>query len=471
MADLVCFSVADALAGLFRLERRSPTLRGSVPLRVAQACVPLLQGNAFGWQVVLQEKWPLARGPLGFSLDLDAESLARLQQRYAQGLARALAAGWLQKGSAWHRFLTEHALFLASPWRLGRRPVLVVWTGLFVQPDRGLGLRLMPVGNRRSHSWLLAEALYSEAEIADPSQTTASLIPLCLTLSVSEAAQRSPTLQLGGELACLAVMPLAATFAVRSLAECKEVGRAHCSFYDASYFRHKEGSATRRYRKQIKVRPEDGPVSRGLAAARADLFGSQIHGEIIVAGPTEFELISDESLVTALGPEPVRRAPQAPRLQHVVFRNLLDFRARFDGASVSLDFDASELEQKAQPLFQGFRRLYGVGFVDKHPGALLYLSKYFTTHPPGEPHFFVKPWAFTRTPPGCSVLVDGYPGDGYEVLRGVVACDQFHATPAVFSVQRSDEWLSVPGRAPLVRVLALPRPLLSATYRSLHAPS
>lgn len=467
MADRVCFSVADALDGLFRLERRSSTLRGSVPLRVAQACVPLLQGNALGWQVVLSEKWSLRRGPLGFSLDLDAATQAALRQRYQQGLRRALSAGWLQDGGPWHRYLTENALLVAPQRRLGRAPVLTLWTGLFIAPDRGLGLRLLSVGNRRPHSIVLSEALYAAMDPVHASDSAGSLIPLCLTLSVSSTAQRSPRLSLGGELACLVVMPLASTFGVRSLAECKDVGRAHCAFFDASYFRHKEGSATRRYRQQINVRAEDRPAPLEQVTATADPFGPRSDGEIIVAGPTEFDLVSEEHVVTSRGPEPVRRAPQAPRLQHVLFRNLIDFRACFDGASVSLDFDAAQLEQRAQPLWRSFRRSYGAAFVEQHPGALLYLSKYFTTHPPGEPHFFVKPWAFTRTPPGCSVVVDGCPGDGLEVLRGVIASDQFHATPAVFSVQRSDEWLTVPARAPLLRVWALPRSLLSATYRRL----
>src|SRR5262249_49765448 len=45
--------VLDILGGLVRLTRRSPTLDGSVPLRVARACLPLLEGNAYGLQLVL----------------------------------------------------------------------------------------------------------------------------------------------------------------------------------------------------------------------------------------------------------------------------------------------------------------------------------------------------------------------------------------------------------------------------------
>src|SRR5690606_26444154 len=51
----VAFDVVDALGGAASLVRRSPTLDGSVPLRVAQACLPFLEGNAFGHQIVLRD--------------------------------------------------------------------------------------------------------------------------------------------------------------------------------------------------------------------------------------------------------------------------------------------------------------------------------------------------------------------------------------------------------------------------------
>jgi hypothetical protein len=41
--------------------------------------------------------------------------------------------------------------------------------------------------------------------------------------------------------------------------------------------------------------------------------------------------------------------------------------------------------------------------IEKARGAIWYLSKYFTPHPVGEPHFFVKPWALTRVPRGWSL--------------------------------------------------------------------
>ncbi len=101
----------------------------------------------------------------------------------------------------------------------------------------------------------------------------------------------------------------------------------------------------------------------------------------------------------------------------------------------------------------------------EHPGAALYLTKYFTPHPPGEPHFFVKPWTFTQTPAGWSSLLDGIHGDGYDVMRGVVSTDTFFATPAVFRVHREGAPVHVPEGRPLLRVIPVPRRLLASEYR------
>lgn len=429
-----CFTVVDALDGLFRLEKRSPTLRGSVPLRVAQACSPFLEGNAFGFQVTLTQRWRLERGPLGWSLALTADEQSALSSRYARARERLVAAGHLKPGSPWEAVLEKEALFGPPLRRLGRRLRLRLWTGLLLRPDAGVALRLLPTGSRRTHSFQVAERCYSESG--------GELVPLILDLELASPAASAKVLTLGGELACLAPLPAVTSFAQRLLSDCPEVGRAHAAFYDPSYFQRKNANATRRYRRQMD-----------LSAASAS---SATSSEIIVAGPTDFEIVR----------EPAGGGEQA----HVVFRNLLDFSCRFDGATVALEFDRQALARKGRPLWQNFRTLYGDDFVAGHEGALFYLTKYFTTHPPGEPHFFVKPWAFTRTPPGWSSLVEGYASDGYEVLRGVIATDQFHATPAVFAIHRADEVLPVPAGAPLLRVFALPRSLLRASFRTLPLP-
>lgn len=440
-ASAPCLIVVDALDGLFHLEKRSPTLHGTVPVRVAQACVPLLEGNAFGFQVTLTRRWQLVRGPLGWSLALPADEQAHLLERYARARERLIAAGYFRPGDPLHRFLEEKTLFGLPPGRLGRRLRLRLFTGLFVRPQAGVYLRLLPAKNRQSHSFVVEE----EILIGEPAaEHPHSFVPLLLNLTLTPRAASARSLVVGGELACLAPLPSEVSFSAHPLSERPELGRAHAAFYAASYFERKTARATRRYRKEIDVR-----VSASQTATSAC--------EIIVAGPTNF---------TIAGSEPLEKKTFARRSpKHVLYRNLLDFSFRYDGATVALAYDKEELQRKGRALWQGFRNLYGEDFVAAHEGALFYLSKYFTTHPPGEPHFFVKPWAFTRTPPGWSSLIEGSNGDGYEVMRGVIATDQFHATPAVFAISRADEEMVVPAETPLLRVFPLPRTLLHAGFR------
>ena len=68
----------------------------------------------------------------------------------------------------------------------------------------------------------------------------------------------------------------------------------------------------------------------------------------------------------------------------------------------------------------------------------------------------MKPWAFTETPRGWSSVLDGIRGEGYDVMRGVVWTDRFHATPAVFDVVPM-RVVKVPLGAPLLEVFAIPR--------------
>jgi hypothetical protein len=70
-----------------------------------------------------------------------------------------------------------------------------------------------------------------------------------------------------------------------------------------------------------------------------------------------------------------------------------------------------------------------------------------------------------QTPPGWSCLLEGVHGDGFDVLRGVVATDVFHAMPAVFQVHRAGLPIRVGSGEPLLRVMPIPRRLLEAGFR------
>jgi len=84
-------------------------------------------------------------------------------------------------------------------------------------------------------------------------------------------------------------------------------------------------------------------------------------------------------------------------------------------------------------------------------------------HPPGEPHFFVKPFALTKTPPGWSCLLEGIDSDGSDaepddVWRGVVRTDALRATPAVFHLWRQGVAFVVPEGQPLLHAIPCREP-------------
>jgi hypothetical protein len=66
---------------------------------------------------------------------------------------------------------------------------------------------------------------------------------------------------------------------------------------------------------------------------------------------------------------------------------------------------------------------------------------------------------------GIDTLVDGVSGRGWDVLRGIIATDAFHATPAVFQVRALGRRHVVAAGTPLVRLVPVPRALAGQTPR------
>lgn len=426
------FEVLDALDGFCHLERRDRTLDGSVPLRVAQGCVPFMEGNAFGFQVVLSHDLRIERRLHGWSI-LSVHPSEKLQAAITGAIPRLRAQGFLN--AVWGRVLAGGVAWSEGGiW--GSR--IRLWTGLLVRPLRDLWLRVSCPTNRRNVR-VNMEIQYIE--------NNEFFTPLVLDFSPIGSAP----LRLSGEIATIAPVAPRAVFEQVRLEQAKEIGEAHGAFYDASYFETKKGEITKKYRKLIRTQLiKEEPTT---AFCR-----------VVEAGPSAHSIQPVQSF---LGPEGTHSyvASSAEKLQEVLFRNLVSFRVSFDGYSVVIDPDRDELDAGTKEVEACFAAAMGPLFQQEHRGALWYLTKYFTPHPPGEAHFFLKPWAFVTTPPGWSCLLDGVHGDGYDVLRGVISTDQFHATPAVFTVYKLHTMIDIPRRTPLLRVLPVPRSLLSAGFR------
>ncbi len=441
------FEVLDALGGATRLAERSPTLDGSLPLRVVQGCVPFLDGNAWGLQVSLPHAWrarrsltrwrvePVAHRDLiaqwGLpSVDATPDAVSALDARVRAAITTLTARGWITRDSAWARTITGVVSACSSPAGAAVR----VFTGLLVKPAKGCALRVARAANRRSLAYDVAETYY-----ADHERFTPLVVDLIPSAGVSE-------IRIEGEVATLAVLPRKRGVARRELEAMPEIGRRHLDFYDAAYFEQKKrGEVTRKYRRTVSVDREN--------AVEAD--GETV---VVTASPGSFDTERSAYLASAEG---ISKG-EAP-VDVVSFANEVTFTARWDGARVTLEWDRLALDARTAAIQSRWRALYPDVRGRDGEGALLYLTRYFTPHPAGEPHFFTKPASFVVTPSGWSSMVEGVPGDGYDVLRGVVRTDAFHAAPAVFALGAPCEIRVSAGR-PLVRALPTPRSMTAPVF-------
>jgi hypothetical protein len=235
---------------------------------------------------------------------------------------------------------------------------------------------------------------------------------------------------IAGELATLALVDPATPRTIVPLAEAPALARAHVAFYDASYFADKREGPTKKYRRLL-AEPQPELARDALEAA--------------TFGPTTVALESCLRTHTPAG------AHEGSSFTRLVFRNAIDFHARFDGARVHITRDDAALTRAATEVEDTWRA--AMGELPEHRGALLYMTKYFTPHTAGEPHFFVKPWALFGTPPGTGLAIDGCHGAGYDVLRGVIRSDRFGTAPAVFGMWGSGAEIHVPHGRVLTRMI------------------
>ncbi|WP_394827225.1 hypothetical protein [Pendulispora albinea] len=429
----VAFDVIDVL-GLCTLEKRSPTLDGSVPLRVAQACMPLLEGNAFGFQIALRKRIELRRRLGAFHLSSFEDEPAYAREHRAT-LPMAVARGLLVRGGVWHERLERGIVDAGHFARRSTGSAVAFWTGLLVRPRAGVRLRQSSTANRRAVTFTVDEVILDDTDAYCP-----------LVLGIAPA-DDTDTVVLHGEIATLAALPARARLECVPLDEAPEVARAHLAFYDAHYFATKREHPSRKYKHLATRAPSP-------AESAADL-----HVRAACAGPATVFEACPRQIAGAKGPRPEPYAPD-----RFVFRNAVAFSARFDGQHVAIDFDRARLAAHAERIRAAWTGVLGAGDEGVHQGALWYLTKYFTPHPAGEPHFFVKPWALMHTRAGCSMLLEGIPGRGYDVLRGVVRTDVFHATPAVFALRQPGLHIDVAEGAPLLSLLPIPRALEQATF-------
>jgi hypothetical protein len=418
-----------AMEGWCGLRAREGTLDGSLPLRVVQGCEPMLDGVSFGLQVVQRaplrltrrwgrwrvdalpyasqvERWGVAgEGPPG------ASSLERFARQHAAAVPALRARGWLPPDTD------------ALPLWETRGDRLRLWTGYCVRVPSATRLLVLRATPRRTLGIDLAPSVIP---------AHAGWAPLVVDLRLDADCTE---VIIEGEVATLGVVPVGCTLRESSLRDAPEVGRALLDFYDPAYFAAKaRGEVTRRYRRLPRPDARDG------------------------AGWLQVVRCADDELTPGHFADDVT-------LPSLTFRCAVDLQVRFDGQRVRLEADDASMHARRGVIERAWSSL-ATPDDPAHRGAMLYLTRYMTPHPFGEPHFFVKPPDLVVTPAGWCTLVEGEAIVGVgDTLRGVVRTDVFPATPAVFALPTRPTATTLRRGTVLARLLPLPRAWLRPTLR------
>jgi hypothetical protein len=423
------FEVVQALPGLCRLGKRSATLDGQLPLRAAQHCSPVFEGNEAGFQISLEKPMKLSRkggGPgHSFRVDMTEDALALTQGAVRDAIERLLAAGLLERNGDWHRLLADDAM----PMRGNR---ILLWSGFLVRPAPEVALRVGGAFNRRSRIAVIEHA------IADPGGFT----PLVLEID-GRRLGREPT-WIADEIGCVLPVARHSTLSLGPIRRAPELVSEFESFFDAHYFETKKVKPTGKYRRM--VRETSGPPA------------ATCEGRVYSAGPALHVL---SSLRRFHHPGGVSNAP--PRgvfLPECVVKNVAPISVEWDGQMFTREHQGSPTAARA--LARDWRAAGGHTTSDGYA----YLEGYLFGPGRDEPYWLLQPWIFAVTPEGWSSVVDGFPAGGSDGMRGIIRTDQFHTVAMVYRMYAPGP-IVVRRGAPLMRFFPIPRTLQAAPMRTL----
>jgi hypothetical protein len=292
-----------------------------------------------------------------------------------------------------------------------------------------------------------------------------------LVVVIRPAVPRGTDVLVAGEVATVSVLQPGVVVERHTVVERPTAAERHLAFYNPTYFATKKGRPTRDYRRLVAAAPS---TSVDLVETVDAVSPSTVLDIVNIVDTAD---TADTGKVAGAGQAitrfsahlPTGPAPQVPAHlgDHAVFevQHQLDVSMQFDGRAVTATIDPNQLQRGARAVEQALRTALGDEAVNAAPGAVMYLTKVVSLHPPGEPFFFTKPWCFAVTPPGWSVVLEGVPDpDGaFDVLRGVIRSDVFHATPAVVSIRRPGSFHIRRGQ-PLLRLWAMPNALLAPRF-------
>jgi hypothetical protein len=427
-----CFDLVDGLGGLCVVEKRSSTLDGTIPLRAARGCQPLLEGNSAGFQIQLREPARLQIGRGDPVLRFSHAIANYLDDTYQRQIDHIVASGLITSGGFWHRWLRRGIVQTC-------RGALRIWTGLLVRPAPGAWVLISRAYNRR--------CLVAVREHVVPDD--GGWVPILLEL---ERLPRSPReVWLDSEIASMTPLSPNVKVDFHPLEAQPAVGMAFRDFYQD--------------RAAAKTDEQSGQYRR-LVADVADIpnpIGARCR--VIIGDRMDLHRVGTfRRFATPLGM--TSRHPARHQLQFATVGATGDVRAHWDGLGAR--FDKVDVGALAERFRKRWAKLYGEASLP----AAEWITQFAPTTPiatRGEPYFILTPFVFCATTPGWSCIVDGADLGAGSIagLRGVVATDRYvgiapvyhcHA-PLRFEVRRG---------VPIARLLPVPRRLLQVPIRVLH---
>ncbi len=419
------FEVIEAMPGFCKLTKRSGTLDGNLPLRAAQHCMPVVEGSAAGFQIELLQPITLARGRTRrVVMDMTPVAYQQTEEQAPKVLQDLLKRGLLKPGGHWEKLFQKSAIPMS-----GTR--VRFWTGHLVRPRPGYWLFISGAFNRRSRVRVIEHA------VCDPN----GWVPL--TLEIDGSALGRESLWIENEIACVMPIVPGMDISLSRLEGSLDAGRRFCEFYDASYFQQKPLHPTGRYRKLLSGAPKT------IADQGTSLF--------TFAGPATHSIVSIDRFATPNGF--ARKPGDGLSMKYVLVRNIARIKAEWDGQCF-MESETRIPEREITRLKALFLKHYGEEALQN---ACEFLERYFYTQKRDDPTFLIAPWAFMATPSGWWSLLDGYHGDKYDGMRGVIATDIFQGLGMVYRLYGPCR-ISLQVGAPLMRIMPVPRNVLRVSY-------
>ena len=426
------FEAICALPGFCSLEKRSPTLGGSLPLRAAQHCSPVFEGNSVGFQVVLKQPMTVRRFRGALKVELTPPAFQQTQEEVTDAVERLVAEGILPRGGYWHRLLRRDALPIA-----GNR--LLIWTGFLIKPPQDAWLRVGRAFNRACRIDVIDHL------IDDPTGFT----PLIVEVDGRSIGRDAVWLE--GEVGSLLPVSPNVTIDLAQMPPDSPVVRSYEAFFDAHFFAEKEKHPTGKYRKMFRDKTSEEPEPSPACHARMFFVGPAVHKirrlnrRFTPAG------------VSQAGPQHHGGLPFAE------IANVGQIGADWDGQSFR---PRVEFGSALRALERSWRRAGGNTDSD----AFEVLRNYAADSARDEPYWGIHAWAFLVTSAGWSAVTEGTRIGHSEGMRGVLRTDAFHGLSMVYRLYAPGP-VQVDRGTVIMRATPIPRRLQAAGLIDVSASS